>query len=503
MAAFLGPARGNAVRCLHAINASLLALSLKSGLMLAGIFVTDQSAAQTGDSTVPTDNLIFEAALPGAAPVPAPDSALIEPAPAYDFYFPPNGGPAREVLAGIAQYRDSIEREIQREGPYASGLVQLYFDLGLQYQTAGQHEQAIETFEEAQYINRINNGLVTEALFNLVKAEIASHLALGDLASVNREQQYLYYLGRERYGAGSMEIVPVLNHLGDWHMTSFSMGIVGRPSVSISISSGMGSDSAPDPRRAAFGNLYQAQRFYGQAIVNLLRNDGISDPALLELERKLIEATFFSGNISGFLEDQGFYLNPGRRIASSRLSLERFTRYSWHFRKGRDSYQRMREYLDYRGDASAKDIAGLLIEEADWHLLYDHHSTALERYEEAIDYMRTNAVPEDELRQLIQPALPVKLPVFTALPHSREIFGVPADRQLDYLGYFDVRISLSRYGSVRGIDITGRHGNVDKDMERRLKLFLRSTPFRPRILEDGAGNRSFDLRYYVADAGLD
>jgi len=466
--------------------------SIKHYLHGAVIFLlTTQSLS--AQHPVNLNRLIFEpVALEGAhaqteyfsqAEVPVPDSAAVTDTP----------------LSSIAAYQGNIDRLIAEHGSYTQKLFQDYFALGQSYQALNLHEKAIEAFTDANYISRINNGLATEATFELIRAEIDSHLALGDFSSANTRQQYLYYLGREVHGDDSLELVEVLSYLGDWQMTHFGSNILKRSVFSFSTGS---FNNAPvsNPRLIAFGNLLQAQNYYFKAINNLLKHQELSDPALYELENKLIVAIFLGANRNGFLENPDFFLSGRRPITGTRILGNELGRLSTSFINGRNAYDRMHIYISRHKNTSALDIGRVMVAKADWFLLYGSHAPALKHYQQAYDYMKTNNVPLHSIDLLLAPELPIQLPAFTALPHSRAHFGIAANKQLEYAGYIDIRIEISCYGRAKNIEILGKSNIVPKSVVNRLKKLLHSSPFRPSFPENASDEKpAVRMRYYFAE----
>src|SRR5690606_8148180 len=110
---------------------------------------------------------------------------------------------------------------------------------------------------------RINEGLTAPQAFSSIESAVVSYIAMGDLPAANEKLQFLLYLNREHYGSNSLDLVPLLSAMGDWHMYSFSQAVSAPPVATFNISiGGSGSGSRRDdfnPRSMAFGNLFRAQ----------------------------------------------------------------------------------------------------------------------------------------------------------------------------------------------------------------------------------------------------
>lgn len=384
---------------------------------------------------------------------------------------------AGATLQEIATQNERIAGFETSGGPFAVQLVQEYLDLGQRYQRLGRHEAAIEAFADAEHLSRINAGLVNAELFPIIEASIPSHLAMGDLAAAGRQQLALYQLGRAQFGTGSAELVPLLDGLGDWQMASFWSGLQSGPQFQLNLGSGR----SPDARMLAFGNLFGAQRFYTEAIANLLQRRDLDAAELPQLERKFLQTIYLSANREGLLYNPDFYIDGQRVFTGSRLRHRELKGYSASYVNGRSVYERLRFYQSLQPtDALAR--AQLLVEEGDWHVLFQHHARGLRFYRAALQLLQQNAVPADQIAALLAPALPQQLPGFAALPHSRAYFGLAADAALQWEGWIDVELELSRYGRIKRLDFIDSSNGTDKVVQRRLRRLLLANPFRPRVL---------------------
>jgi tetratricopeptide (TPR) repeat protein len=400
--------------------------------------------------------------------------------------------------ADVESYLRSIADIELDGGPFAPNLMEQYLALGETHQQQQDHEAALEAFEKAEYISRINNGLYSPEQFAIVENMIESHLARGELDKASERQRYLLLLHEQQYGVDGFELVPALNDFGDWNFTVFERRLRMSNAV-FSFSSGQGPGGrAMSPRAMAFMSLYQSQMSYWRAINIMLANAQYGDPRLHELEHKLIETSFLSSNREGLMNNPDFYLS--KRTAHTGTRIRRSERpNSPYFFTGRSAYERLIAYelLQSGGDAVA--VGQLLIALADWHLVFDRQGSAIRAYERAHEFLVVNAVPQATIDTLLSPAMPQQLPAFTPLPHSREKFGIAADADVRWDGYIDLRFTINRFGQAEHFDVIASEGPVTKDLQSRLRRMLRSTPFRPRF-GDGKPLRgdTVEMRYYFA-----
>ena len=402
----------------------------------------------------------------------------------------------------VEQYLQVITETEAQEGPFDTGLFEYYLDLGLAYQDQGLHEEAIEAFEKAEYISRINNGLYSPDQFPVVERMIESYIATGDLLTANSKQQYLLYLNTQFYGEDSLEVVPALDYLADWNMDTFLTALTLGNSVGLNINfggRGVGGINAT-PRALAMRNLFLAQSQYYQAIENLIDHRRLFDPKLLELEQKLVEAIFLSALRRGILEDPVFYLNRRTARTGSRIVRDELRGNTMSYINGRNAWMRMQIYVENNPAATPLDVARTMLGQADWNMMFNRRVTAREQYAEIHDYLQTSGLEEAEINALLHPPLPVQLPEITFRPHTRQHLGVPEDAQIAWQGYIDLGFSISRYGNVQGIRILGKSDNVTSRLERRLRKVLHNSPFRPRLADgEPLKQDEVQLRYYFAE----
>jgi tetratricopeptide (TPR) repeat protein len=442
----------------------------------------------SGDSAAPAS---VHAALPATAKEPGPGEAGLE----------LEGISALDRLRTIQAYTESANLMAAELGPFDPGMFQKYLSLGLAQQELGQHEEAIKAFEAAEHISRVNDGLNTPMAIAPIEAAILSHVALGDMPTANRRLQYLLLISRNYYGSSSIQLVPLLSSMGDWYMDTFLNSITSPPEPTISINIGNGMQGQRmDPRRQAFGNLFRAQGNYYQAINNLLNNGAIRSPALLELEKNLVETYFLNAHRESLMRSTNFFVRSSGRVSTgSHVRRNEFSGYSRNYLNGRHAYERMRYYQQFQQNPDPLEQAQIIVGQGDWNLLFGHHALALRTYHEALELLQVNKAPQEHIDALFSPQTPQNLPLFSAVPHSRTWLGLADTHPVEYEGHIDVSFELSRYGKARKIKVLDRQGLSSPDIERRLRRLLTSTRFRPDILpREDSSNPVHQVRYNFA-----
>jgi hypothetical protein len=314
-----------------------------------------------------------------------------------------------------------------------------------------------------------------------------------------QKQQYLLYLQRQHFGVDSTALAPGLERLGDWATTAFNNGVHGSDSIGFSFSGGS-SRTVLSPRGFALASLDLARFHYFDAIGKLVMARDLDNPQLPGLEQKLLHNLYLAGHRTGLMDNPSFYLAARRYNTGSRISVDEFEYNMYYYEQGRNALQRLQFYQTRFQPTSADQLLHTFLSIADWSLLFNRQRDAEAGYQQAYALVRDNPVLATSGQQQLNPALPVLLPDFMPLPHSRGYFGIADNKPVAFEGYLDVSFDVLRSGDVKHVRVLGKSGNVTSAIERRLRRLLGSTPQRPR-LENGqpVAHDDIKVRYYFAD----
>ncbi len=408
------------------------------------------------------------------------------------------------INLNIQQYEEQLDAIVEVSGPFATDLYQTLLDLGNQYQQLGDHESAIESFERAEYVSRINHGLFHPEQVASIEGLIKSYMAIGDFSTANAKQRYLIYLSEQYYGENNLNALSSIISLAEQNKAFYDQVLSMPVQPSISFSSSVNGQSLapkqPTPRQMAFGSLFQAQQNYAQAISTMMDNHRYFDPILLDLEYSYVETLFLQAYRAAIIAEPDYYLSEnyartGTRIRSSTR------RNTVSYLRGLYAFERMLIYVRNNPQADPLVLVNTLMDYGDWNLLFGRTRTALEKYTEANTEAVNRNIPDEKIENILRPQIHAHLPLITAKPNSREKFGIPAAEKLNYDGYIDIAYTISHYGRVGKIKVLGKSENTTRKIERRLIRFLRNSPFRPRLQEDGTVDAErVTLRYYYGSA---
>src|SRR5690606_24036844 len=122
--------------------------------------------------------------------------------------------------------------------------------------------------------------------------------------------------------------------------------------------------------------------------------------------------------------------------------------------------------------ATPTQLARALLEEADWDVLYERKTLAVEKYDALYRLFHANPELGSQVQDLLYPSVPVVLPTFMPAPNSREKLGIAADAAVNFFGYIDVAFSINKQGKARRIRVLGTGGEVTRNMEIRMQQYL-------------------------------
>lgn len=387
----------------------------------------------------------------------------------------------------IAGYERTI-RELEREGgAYENRLVQELLGLGSTYQRLAEHERAIEIFERARHINRINQGLFNLEQSPIIQKEIESHLALGDLTTANEQQEYLFFIHRKAHGSGSPDLLPALTALAEWNIFAFNLRV--------NPASAAGAPSSGLLENFLAQHLVNAQNLY-QAIIRIIHEEaGADDPRLLEMEKRLALTNYFFATNYAHSSTSAYALANGSLVQPSVFDGSFVGSNSMGYRHGRDALERRVKYLRELPEPDRVLLARALVDLGDWLLLFKKRLSGVETYQEAMGQL----LDEDEAvrKELFQPAVPTVLPTFIEQRHTREALGIPADLALRYKGHIDVAFILNRYGQPEDVRVLDKTDPTPSVVEGQLIRQISRNVFRPRLYETGPDDQDHvTLRYY-------
>ena len=414
--------------------------------------------------------------------------------------------PAERLRIGeaIKAYVDAVGDIESTEGPFSNDLTQDLFSAGLLSQQIEDHPRALDFFTRAQRISRINDGLNNLAQIPIMQRMEFSYKAGNQDSQVDKIQQGILEVYENNYGAGSVELTPYLLEYGVWNINAF----LERSSILINIDRMDAGQFITDPQNYMSQNnnlrdtplyyLFQSQQIFINALQILLQEKDYLNPTLLALERQLTKTYFLSIHRENILYQPDFFLTRNKSKTGSRLNTNAIELLeSQEYRLGQESYERSVSYISSNESRTASQMAAIMLEAADWQLLFERKVKAAREYEKVHEFFLQYPEFAQEAEPLLYPEMPVVLPVFLPQPNSKEKLDISLEQPLRYIGYFDVSFQINRFGKAKSTRVIGEGGEVTRNMEIRMQNYLQNVLFRPRFREGKLDTDAIELRYYL------
>lgn len=408
------------------------------------------------------------------------------------------------VDSSLAQFQASIFQYELDGGVYDFRLSELYLSLGNTYDQVGEYQLAIDAYNEALQLSRINDGLFTEDQIPIVEELVDSYLNLGDIASANLNQEYLLYIQQKIYGAGHPIILAELLEYADWNLHASSLSRGYRPNLqSLHFRTQSFNEFNYIQSEKTEDSLAAAAFAYSQALIiqhdlEATFNENPSSEETLALKTSLafpdedydISETELKLAFTYFLQHQfdqnNLAVNSFGETPSSYF-LDSNT-------NGRAALERRYTYL-LDNNSPAIDIIQALLDIADWYLIFERWSSAEELYVQAFNLMEANGITK--INGLDYPDLPAVIPRFLGSPYSREGNGLTSEDALEYQGYIDISFSLSRFARPVRIRFDSSSEGTTAETERALFDKIRSSTFRLQLKDRSEySENDFSVRYY-------
>ena len=437
------------------------------------------------------------------------------------------------LRSSLSLYEQAVELTELQEGPYSFELVEQLTALGDIYQQLGEHVQAITTFESAQYMLRINNGLFTLEQRPLVEKIVTSYLAMGEIREAQALQEYLFYLYQKNYApedpeylSASLELVQeyLRNHL--------------RQPENLSGLLNTGDSTAPSLRnyRTVFDPFYQYYIFIPRSnfagfdltipclgaptttisnyTVLRLQNDPQFSKARELLDVRLVSETPFADATTQYrLREEiaaiAYLASKQLDFIQTQVSINPTSRAncSWRyqaalraqeFARGLEALETVVSSVQADPEASLEAKAEAQLNLADWQLAFNNHSEAANLYKAIFDQLQEAGWSNNAILAFMNSSALVLLPAFGEQPYSKAAWGFSPEEHPSYDGYIDVFMTRNATGEFLNINIltTTTEGTTAETLEK-LQSLLETQSSRPTLI-DGVPLEKEDLRlrYY-------
>lgn len=406
--------------------------------------------------------------------------------------------------SSIGQLQQRISEFDLEGGVYDYRLSELYLSVGNAYQELNEPQLAIDAFNEALQLTRINNGLFTEDQLPMVENLVETYLSLGDVPSANINQEYLFYVQQKIYGAAHPVILVELLEYADWNLHAASLSLGYAPNLqSLHFRTSSFNESLFNQSEMIEDLLTAAAFAYSQALIMQHDLESDFDGSISPAEtRELKDSLSFTENDLDIAETE------------QKLAYTHFLQYQFDINnvavnsygeapsayfldsdiRGRQALERRYEYLR-RAGGSTLDIILALLDVADWYLFFERWTSAEEIYLQVFAMMESNGV--NNIEGLRYPDLPATIPSFLSSAYTRGSNRLSPEEVLEYAGYIDVSFELSRFARPMRIRLLSSSEGTTIATERALLRKLRNTAYRRQIENQTEySENAYTVRYY-------
>lgn len=429
--------------------AGLFAWSLATGLSAQ----ETETAAEADPATTNLYRLLFV-----EEPVrfdPELDPVLPEVPPAIDRENDPE---FLERSDAITNYQTAVEDIELNGGAWDRSLIEDLATLGVLQQQQGNHEDAIELFDRAIHVNRINSGLHTLDQIPFVEKLIDSHLALGDWNQADIYNDYLFYIQQRAYGPNDPRLIPVLDRLASWNIQAFNIGHGEHRGV----------------------RLTTAQILFNAAAKMVSVHFGEDDERVISYRRSLANSAFLvSVNAEVMAASQDIEYRSSADLLTSKLAAPT-SQLPGSFRAGETALREIFQYYASR-ENSTYEQASALADLGDWYLIFQRRAEAENFYAQAWAILAGSERAEGWQQQLFGQVIPI--PSFA---NSVESLFTPsivtADGNSVHFDYADMVFDVSISGDPRNIEVLTEETPSNTGHLSRIQRVIRNSFFRPIVV---------------------
>ena len=370
----------------------------------------------------------------------------------------------------ITSYESALEQIELDGGAWNQALIEELATLGVLQQQQGNHAEAIEIFDRAIHVNRINSGLHTLEQIANIERMIDSYLALGDWAQADTYFDYLFYIQQRAYGPNDPRMIPVLDRLATWNIQAFNIGY----------------------GEALGFRLNSAQIMQTAAATMVSVHFGDDDERYISYRRNLANSAFLASRHPELIaqSQQQDYRNA-EDILLSKLDAGGLEQIHG-FQAGELA---LREIVSYyaKQEAAQFELASALADLGDWYLMFERRRDAENLYIEAWEILQQSDHSNEWIQQLFGQVVPI--PTFgNAVANLLTQPITTSDGKTVNYSYADVVFDVMVSGTTRNIEILTEATAVNSSLLSRLQREIRGAYFRPRI-ENGQLQRS-DRNYF-------
>ena len=284
---------------------------------------------------------------------------------------PSNAVAQAEPTASVDELLAAIERQESGSDGYAPQLGELYFSLGLALGQQNAVAEALQAFQTAMQIERVNHGLNAIGQTPFLFAVADSHLQLGDRERATDALYAAYRLAINHYGEMNAALLPTLDKLLAWQLEAYHNSATAK---------------------LGFKHLVDADKIAAHQLNVLLANsDSDSQHTATDHYRRVIEVNY---TIAEHLREHGLPSDNGFSISTG-LAVERTpsTHSQASYRNGKTALEQIVLGIERSADSDPQQLAEAVATLGDWYLVFAQQRSAEQAYRLAYEL---TTVEDDE-----------------------------------------------------------------------------------------------------------
>lgn len=363
-------------------------------------------------------------------------------------------GETKEAIEWLKQELELIEKI---EGRYSESLVNPLALLGDAYFKGGDYFTALQNYQRAVHLRRVNSGLHSEKQIPIVYREAEAYAAIENIEGANNRHEYAYSLLKRLHEDQSLELINGVYRLGNWY--------------------------------SKINNVYAARGMYEYALKILDKHSLLTSEEALPAYRGIalgyrlerfpptyVDATAYpTANTAQFDENQNVM-----------LSINNFPAGENALQKIIAIHQKSSATFSFDQEINA------ILELADWYLLWDKTSRARILYSHVYTRLSDN-------KELDSTAF-FSTPKLLYFPTPKSKKPPPLQKRGNQLqGQVELGFKVTKGGYVRNLKTLS--ANPKNPMEFRVRKSMRLARYRPALV-DGApvdypdGQHQYTFNYF-------
>ena len=381
----------------------------------------------------------------------------------------------------IAEYEQQIrEREIEH-GVYDPATGEYLLSVGLVYQKDGKHEEAVDAFNRALQIKRVNEGLQSTGQVLILEQLVKSNIANADWEEVDQNYQQLLWIHKRNYDVGDPRLLPVVDKVGRWKLKAYKENLL---------------------ESSAIRTIGESEKLFRDTITILERQYGENDPRLINpLYGRALTNYQYAIEVANTPQDD-FHgtgsptrtqvmcrtvptANGGARRICNTIRVPDPSYYasqsnSKDFALGQrivavgKALKHIVQIHEAHPDLPKDSHARALVHLGDWNLLRGKKTTAYKNYKSAYQVLTDTGEHQEVLQELF--GKPQNLPALR-LPLPEIDKKLEEEKTTTVLASFDV----SSTGRAKNVEIIASEPADATSARRKAKKTIRGRIYRPRF----------------------